>query len=138
MILVSFLLAFSLLYAHDLKHQIEKEGRCIVVSFFFPDGNRFSYEEYEVYKEGDNPPFQVGRTDALGRVVFCPKEEGIWWVKTFSADGHGAQVRVDFGEKGAEEKRDGIFERYRGLLAGLGWLLGIFAIWEIYLRRVKR
>lgn len=138
MVLVVFLITFGLLYAHDLQHEIQKEGRCIVVSFFFPDGNRFSYEEYEVYKEGSNTPFQVGRTDALGRVAFCPNERGVWWVKTVSADGHGTKVRVYFEEEGVEEKREGFFERYKRLFAGLGWLLGIFALLEIYLRRFRK
>lgn len=138
MVSIAVLLAFSLIYAHDLQHEIQKEGKCIVISFFFPDGNKFSYEEYEVYKEGKKAPFQLGRTDALGRVVFCPNEEGIWMVRTVSTDGHGAQVRVDFGEGRAKEQKGSIFERHKRLLAGLGWLLGIFALLEIYLKRVKR
>lgn len=132
------LLAFGLLWAHDLQHNIQKEGNCIVVSFFFPDGSNFSYEEYELYKEGNRVPFQTGRTDALGRVVFCPNEEGVWLIKTFSIDGHGAQVRVNFEGEGLKEQKDSIFERYKNILAGLGWLLGIFALLEVYFRRIRR
>lgn len=76
MFFVGVLLSFALLFAHDLEHTIHREGNCVVVSFFFPDGSKFSYEEYKVYKEGERAPFQIGRTDALGRVVFCPREGG--------------------------------------------------------------
>ncbi len=52
--------------AHDLEHRID-EGRAVSVRLFFADGNEFDFESYEVYRAGDEIPFQVGRTDALGR-----------------------------------------------------------------------
>jgi len=75
--------------AHDLRHSIE-EGAAVTVKLFSADGNEFSFESYEVYYEGEEIPFQVGRTDARGRLVFLPDRAGTWRVKAFSKDGHGA------------------------------------------------
>ncbi|MEW6655324.1 MAG: hypothetical protein AB1353_00415 [Aquificota bacterium] len=136
MFFAGVLLSFALLFAHDLEHTIRREGNCVVVSFFFPDGGKFSYEEYKVYKEGERAPFQIGRTDALGRVVFCPREGGLWTVITYSEDGHGAQVKISFEEKGLKEEKN-LLERYGRVLAGLGWLLGMFGLWKVYLKRAK-
>jgi len=136
MFFVGVLLSFALLFAHDLEHTIRREGNCVVVSFFFPDGGKFSYEEYKVYKEGERVPFQIGSTDALGRVVFCPREGGLWTVITYSEDGHGAQVKISFEEKGLKEEKN-LLERYGRVLAGLGWLLGMFGLWKVYLKRAK-
>ncbi len=136
MFFAGVLLSFALLFAHDLEHTIRREGNCVVVSFFFPDGSKFSYEEYKVYKEGEKVPFQIGSTDALGRVVFCPREGGLWTVITYSEDGHGAQVKISFEEKGLKEEKN-LLERYGRVLAGLGWLLGMFGLWKVYLKRAK-
>jgi hypothetical protein len=57
--------------AHDLQHEIG-EGEAVSVRLFYADGSDFAFESYEVYRAGEEVPFQVGRTDLLGRVVFLP------------------------------------------------------------------
>ncbi|MCS6958301.1 MAG: hypothetical protein RMK75_07620 [Aquificaceae bacterium] len=128
---------FSFAFSHDVEHSISREGSCVVVSFYFPDGSAFSYEGYEVFYEGEKVPFQVGRSDALGRVVFCPNRAGFWLVKIRSEDGHGAEVRLKAEGERLEVDR-GIVDRNIKLLAGLGILLGIFGLFEIYVRRFRR
>lgn len=134
MLFAIILLIFSFAYSHDLQHSVSREGACTVLSFYFPDGTKFSYEKYEVYMYGEKLPFQVGRTDALGRVVFCPDKDGRWVVRTQSEDGHGAVVEVDV--KGRSVKAEGsLFERYQKVLVGAGLILGTFGILEIFIRR---
>ncbi len=127
----------SFCFSHNLQHTVSKEGRCVIINFYFPDNTRFSYQSYEIYKDNSKTPFQVGRTDALGRVVFCPDEKGAWLVKTFSEDGHGKLVEVHVEEITATTNPS-LSERYQKLFVGIGLILGIFGLTEIYLRRVKR
>ena len=42
----------------------------------------------------------------LGRVVFCPREGGLWTVITHSEDGHGAQVKINFEGKDLKEEKN--------------------------------
>ncbi|GBC88229.1 hypothetical protein HRbin13_00349 [bacterium HR13] len=130
------LLLLSLSFAHDLQHSLSKEGNCVVLSFYFPDNTKFSYEKYEVYREGEKLPFQVGRTDALGRVVFCPDKRGEWTVRTTSEDGHGAIVKVKV-DKASVKTESSPFERYQKVFVGMGIVLGIFGVLELYIRRVS-
>jgi nickel transport protein len=110
------------------------EGSCAVLSFYFPDEKPFSYESYEVLREGERVPFQSGRSDALGRVVFCPDRRGLWTVRVFSEDGHGAEVRLRFDGSSLKDKRS-IFERYEKVFVGVALIFGIFGLLELFVRR---
>lgn len=136
--MIALLLIFQVVVvlAHDLHYDLRKEGKCMVLSFYFPDNTKFSYEKYEIYAEGSKLPFQVGRTDAQGRIAFCPDREGKWLVKTTSEDGHGAIVSVDVKEAYADTEKS-LFKRYEKLFVGLGLILGIFGIFELYIRRLS-
>lgn len=121
--------------AHDLRHTVTQEG-AIVVELFYPDKTPFSYEGYEIYRPGDDVPFQVGRSDALGRIVFMPDRAGAWKLKAFAEDGHGAEFTVT--SKGAGKLSDAdkpLVERYARVFAGLGLIMGVFGIWSLFRRR---
>ena len=121
--------------AHDLRHSIE-EGAAVTVKLFSADGNEFSFESYEVYYEGEEIPFQVGRTDAHGRVVFLPDRAGTWRVKAFSEDGHGADLSLTTGAQGAIESADrSLFERHSRLVVGVSIIFGIFGLVSLFARR---
>ena len=121
--------------AHDLRHSIE-EGAAVTVKLFFADGNEFSFESYEVYRAGEEIPFQVGRTDALGRIVFLPDRAGTWRVKAFSEDGHGADLSLTTGAQGAIESADRpLFERHARLVVGVSINFGIFGLLSLFARR---
>lgn len=131
---VLFTLFVSVCFAHNLQYSILREGNCIVVNFYFPDNTRFSYERYEVYRDGSRLPFQVGRTDALGRALFCPDRTGKWILKTFSEDGHGAVVHISVGSLSFKEEHSAL-KHIRDILAGAGLVLGLFGLFELYIRR---
>ena len=121
--------------AHDLRHRIE-EGAAVTVKLFFTDGNEFSYESYEVYHAGEEIPFQVGRTDARGRLVFLPDRAGAWRVKVFSEDGHGADLSLTTGAQGGVESPDrSLFERHSRLVVGVSIIFGIFGLVSLFARR---
>lgn len=135
--LLSFFLFIGLALSHDLQHKVSTEGKCVIVHFYFPDNTKFSYENFEIYKNGSKTPFQVGRTDALGRAVFCPDESGEWIVKAFSEDGHGKIVKV-YVDNAKATSTSSLFDRYEKLFVGIGFILGIFGLTEIYLRRFTK
>jgi nickel transport protein len=120
---------------HDLQHSIE-QGAAVMVKLFFTDGNEFSFESYEVYRAGEEIPFQVGRTDALGRLVFLPDRAGTWRIKAFSEDGHGADLSLTTGAQGAIESADRpLFERHTRLVVGVSIIFGIFGLVSLFARR---
>jgi nickel transport protein len=120
---------------HDLQHSIE-EGSAVTVKLFFADGNEFSFESYEVYRAGEEIPFQVGRTDALGRLVFLPDRAGTWRIKAFSEDGHGAELSLTTGPQGAIESAErSLFERHTRFVVGVSVIFGIFGLVSLFVRR---
>ena len=123
--------------AHDLQHRIQ-EGAAVTVELFFADGNEFSFEGYEVYRAGEEIPFQGGRTDAHGRLAFLPDTPGTWRVKIFSEDGHGADISLTTGAQGGIEGADRpLFERHLRLVVGVSILFGIFGLLNLFARRRK-
>ena len=113
-----------------------QEGAAVTVELFFADGNEFSFESYEVYYAGEEIPFQVGRTDAHGRLVFLPDRAGTWRVKAFSEDGHGADLSLTTGAQGAIESADrSLFERNLRLVVGVSIIFGIFGLVSLFARK---
>lgn len=114
--------------AHDLQYQIEAKPS-LVLYFFFPDNSKFSYEEFEIKAPGDSIIFQKGHTDRLGRIALMPDRPGIWQVRVFSVDGHGATVKVDVGlNQILKDYSRSLFDRYSRVMTGAGIILGIFGI----------
>ena len=124
--------------AHDLQHEAGVGEGAISVRLFFSDGNVFSFEAYEVYREGEEIPFQVGRTDALGRLTFIPDRPGTWRVKVFSEDGHGLDFSVVAGEAGGVETAGGPrLHGYSRLVVGIAVIFGIFGLLNLFFGRRK-
>ena len=125
--------------AHDLQHEVGVGEGAISVRLFFSDGNVFSFEACEVYRQGEEIPFQVGRTDALGRLVFIPDRPGTWQVKVFSEDGHGLDFSLVVGEAGAVEKAGGSpLEGYSRLIVGVAVIFGVFGLVNLFFGSRKR
>jgi nickel transport protein len=121
--------------AHDLQHHIEEDS-AVTVKLSYADGSEFSFESYEVYRAGEKVPFQVGRTDAHGRLAFLPDRAGTWRVKVFSEDGHGADISLSTGAQGGIESADRpLFERHSRLVVGISIIFGIFGLVNLFARR---
>ncbi|MCX7760380.1 MAG: hypothetical protein N2Z81_04260 [Hydrogenothermaceae bacterium] len=134
-IIISLLLSLSFSFAHDLQYKLENTGQTVVIWFFFPDGSKFSYENFEIYREGEKVPFQVGRTDALGRVIFIPDRAGKWLVKVYSEDGHGKNIVIEVNKGGYTEKGSSVYEKFSKVITGVGIIFGIFGLISIFKKR---
>jgi len=121
--------------AHDLQHSID-EGAAVSVKLFFADGSEFSFESYEIFRAGDEIPFQVGRTDIRGRVVFIPDRAGTWRLKVFSEDGHGADLSFTTGgEGGVQDANEPFLERHLRIIVGVSVIFGVFGLVDLFARR---
>ncbi|WP_127478423.1 hypothetical protein [Sulfurivermis fontis] len=120
-------------HAHDLHHAVER-GEAVTVSFRFPGAEALSYEQYELFRPGETIPFQVGRSDGLGRVTFVPDRDGEWRLRIFTEDGHGADIKVA-ALAGAGTPGAAAVPRYVLIGAGVGWIFGLFGLWAVYTRR---
>jgi len=124
--------------AHDLHYSVE-QGPAVCVRLYYGGGEEFSFETYEVYRSGEEIPFQVGRTDMRGRLVFLPDRPGAWRVKAFSEDGHGVDISVTSdakgGVEGATEPR---FDRRARIIMGVSLIFGIFGLINLLVRRGSR
>ena len=124
--------------AHDLQHRIG-EAAAVSVELFFADGTAFAFESYEVYRAGDEIPFQVGRTDAQGRVVFLPDRAGTWRIKAFAEDGHGADFSFSTGARGdVKGGRESFLDRHLRIIAGVSVIFGVFGLISLLTRRGGR
>lgn len=123
--------------AHEVHHDISVTG-AVVVQLRYADNRPYSYEGYELYPADKDVPAQVGRTDAEGRVVFLPGENRQWRLKAFSADGHGVDLRFESpAVAGATAGSDGGTGRTALAVLGLGLILGVFGVVQLFLKRRK-
>jgi nickel transport protein len=118
------------LSAHGLNKTLSVSDKANVLTVLYATGQPFAYEEYEIFppvKESEkDAPFQVGRTDANGRIVFLPDRSGTWKIRYNSQDGHGGETEVTIDESGVAEKAEpSFFERMEKPITGAGILLGI-------------
>jgi nickel transport protein len=125
-------------HAHGLQHSVD-EGAAVSVKLFSADGSEFSFERYEIYRAGDETPFQVGRTDIQGRVVFMPDRAGRWRLKVFSEDGHGTDLFFTTGgEGGVQEANQPFLERHLRIIVGVSVIFGVFGLVNLFARRGRR
>lgn len=136
--LIFFILFSNFLFCHEVSYSINQKN-CYLVEIFYADGTKFSYESYEIYKPGDEEkPFQVGRTDQKGRICFLPDQDGKWRIKAFTEDGHGVNFVVEIREgENVSVKKIDFFERFSKPVFGVGLLLTVFSVLNIFLRRKK-
>jgi nickel transport protein len=121
--------------AHGLHYDVTA-GEVITIHFTYADALHVAFENYEVYRPGEETPFQVGRTDALGRLVFIPDRKGQWRVRVFTADGHGADLTVAAEAAGQTVVAGrSLFERYLHLAVGIAIILGLFGILKLFVRK---
>jgi nickel transport protein len=124
--------------AHDLQYTT-RSGQAVVVRLFYVDNTPFSFEGYEITREGDTLPYQVGRTDGQGRIAFLPDRAGRWRIKTVSEDGHGLDFTLATNAAARIEGSDKpVYERYGRMVVGVALILGLFGFIAVYLRRKNK
>lgn len=124
--------------AHGLEHSVSR-GAAVVIEISEEEGTPFAFESYEIYREGEEAPVQVGQTDHRGRIAFLPDRAGRWRVKAFSEDGHGLDFTLETDERQAlREEGKPLYERYQRIAVGLAVILGIFGLLMLAYRRRSR
>lgn len=122
--------------AHDLQYTVSN-GEAVVVRLL-EDNTPFTFEGYEVYREGEKLPYQTGRTDSQGRIAFLPDRAGKWRIRTFSEDGHGMDFSLSTDAAARIESSDKPFyERHDRIIVGIGVILGLFGFLSLYARKNK-
>jgi nickel transport protein len=109
-LVLPLLLFINIALGHQIQMDISNQ-KSTVIKLYYPDGTPFSYEQFEIYSpDNDKIPFQVGRTDKYGRIVFIPDKVGKWRIKAISQDGHGINREIII-KKGllADNKSNGDF-----------------------------
>ncbi len=121
--------------AHDIVHDISRE-QAVVVTFSYGGAEPFSFESYELFRAGEDIPFQVGRTDALGRVAFPAPQPGSWRLKVFSESGHGADLDFDTTQATAPGSCEApkLGNRLKALV-GASLLFGIFGLLNLFVKK---
>jgi nickel transport protein len=132
-----FLEAASIAQAHDLQHTVSS-AQAVVIRMFYVNDSPFSFEGYEIYRDGEQLPYQVGRTDGQRRIVFLPDRAGAWRVKAISEDGHGQDFKLSTDAAaqvaGAEKPA---YERYGRIAVGVAVILGLFGLLNLFINRKK-
>lgn len=125
--------------AHDVKWELQRRQAAIVVAIHYGDGTLFSFEKYEVFGPDSSTPFQVGRSDALGRVAFVPDREGEWKVKFVSDDGHGGEALIPVGkDETATVQRLSLYQQFGPAISGAGLILGLTGLYMLLKARRLR
>jgi len=124
--LLSLCLSVGVVWGHGLHHTVS-EGEAVVITISYAEGMKFAHERYEIYRPGEEVPFQSGTTDGLGRIAFVPDRDGDWRLRAFSKDGHGLDVRVSTSARGLElgsrDSRSGGHER---IVLGVAIIIAVF------------
>lgn len=135
--LVGLLATFQSARAHDLQYTVVG-GQAVVIKLFYADNTPFTFEGYEIYREGEKLPYQVGRTDKQGRIAFLPDAAAQWQVKAISEDGHGLDFKLSTDAAAAlSGSEKPLFERYSRIFIGVALILGVFGVLNLYLKRRK-
>jgi nickel transport protein len=121
--------------AHDLQYVVG-EGSAVFVRFSLAGEGEFSFESYEIYRDGENVPFQVGRTDQQGRLVFLPDRSGKWRIKVFSEDGHGRDFFITTDAQGGVERAERpVVSRNLRIAIAVALIFGLFGLVNLFARR---
>jgi nickel transport protein len=123
--------------AHGVDHRVDREGDAVVVTIAYAHGGEFAHEQYEVFRPGETEPYQAGRTDARGRVVFLPDTAGSWRVRAFTADGHGLDVTVEADPAAASAGPRAGTGRTARLIGVMVLLLGTLGLAVLYRLRTR-
>ncbi len=131
-----FILAISnFVFAHQIQVEIKNE-KAVVIRLYYPDGTPFAYEKFEIYSPDNKKiPFQVGRTDKLGRIIFLPNKSGQWRVKAISQDGHGIDKEIYINENSYVRENNNTRFYYLKLAVGIFLIVVIYIALNYIFRR---
>ncbi|MEW8086793.1 MAG: hypothetical protein AB2823_14640 [Candidatus Thiodiazotropha endolucinida] len=139
----SFLLLVLLGYApsclsHGVGLKIERQ-EAGVIWLQHSDDTPLADVEYELAADGGNTPYQSGKSDALGRVVFIPGDVREWRLRVFSEDGHGIDTVFELAPGATSHSHTGqTYSDFTKLILGIGILLSGFGVMMLFVKRKRR
>ncbi len=137
-----FTISGNVLSAHEIRSQLLKNQKSVAISIEYSGGEKFSYESYEIFPPAANastPPFQTGRSDANGRILFLPDRPGTWKVRYFSKDGHGGEMLININGSGiAVVENTPLYLLFLKLTTGIAIIAGITGVLLFLYSRKKR
>lgn len=154
--LLFFALVSTNLTAHEVHSTLDSSPKAMAIRVEYGNGEPFSYESYEIFPPPENgldpdaenrsprdakeiPPYQTGRTDARGQILFLPDRPGPWTVRYMSEDGHGGETVVEVAPSQTASLRGvPLYLRYSRVITGIGLFLGIGGALSLYGCRKKR
>ncbi|MCU7892353.1 MAG: hypothetical protein KZQ78_12370 [Candidatus Thiodiazotropha sp. (ex Ustalcina ferruginea)] len=137
-----FLLLLLMSYAplvqsHGIEMSID-QGEASIVTLRFPNNQPFANVSYELFVAASKSPYQTGRTDAQGRVVFVPGSIRQWRIRVFSKDGHGTDTHLEVDADSTSRFSDGeTVSPIAYLVLGIGILLSGFGLLLLTVKRGK-
>jgi len=134
-LLALLVLVSATVQGHGVEHRVEHR-EAVVVTLQYASGRAFSHEAYEIYQPGSDTPFQVGQTDAQGRLAFVPHQAGRWQVEATSPGGHGTRFELQADPANSQvQAADSSGSHLPAALLGVVLILGLFAALALWYRR---
>ncbi|MCX7771353.1 MAG: hypothetical protein N2202_09805 [Proteobacteria bacterium] len=125
-----FLFSNTELFAHGIEYQI-LGNKAVTMKVIYSTGEPLSFGNFEIFAPNEKIPHQKGRTDKNGFISFYPDKKGIWTIVVTEDTEHGMhkkviEIKVD-DLMVSEVKRD-FTDKYLKIIAGLGFIMGIFGL----------
>ncbi|MEW8509018.1 MAG: hypothetical protein AB2598_20220 [Candidatus Thiodiazotropha sp.] len=109
-----------------------------VISIHHEDETPLAGVDYELTMVGADRPYQSGRTDTGGRVVFLPGTARQWRLRVFTEDGHGLDRHFELESEPVPQGQAGQgLADISKLVLGVGILLSGFGIAILFVGRNK-
>jgi nickel transport protein len=141
MLLAAVLSFPSGVQAHSVNYDVQQRNVAAIKVFYTAD-DPASYAEYEVFApEAGDIPYQTGRTDRSGFVIFLPDRSGTWKIKVLGESTHGfhgviVEVKVD-KDLNLESFKKPLVAQYTKFVTGISLIIGLFGIYALIKSRKK-
>jgi nickel transport protein len=141
---IRYLILFVLLgyvpmtLSHGVGLEIEQQ-EASVIYLHHTDDTPLIAADYELRVAGASAPYQSGKTDVSGRVVFIPGDFREWRLRVFSEDGHGIDTTFELPSGTLSHSRaDHTDSDITKLVLGFGILLSGFGIMMLFTKSNRR
>ncbi|MCU7931254.1 MAG: hypothetical protein KZQ90_10665 [Candidatus Thiodiazotropha sp. (ex Codakia rugifera)] len=127
----------SIVQSHGIDMSIGR-AEASIVTLRYHNNEPFANVSYELFVAESKHPYQSGRTDAQGRVVFFPGSIRQWRIRVFSKDGHGTDTPLEVDTDSISRNPGGesvLTTAY--LVLGIGILLSGFGLLLLTVKRGK-
>jgi nickel transport protein len=137
LLLLALLGYAPMILSHGVGLHIDRQ-EAGVIQLHHDDATPMAEAGYELSVVGASAPYQSGKTDALGRVVFIPGDVRAWRLRVFSEDGHGIDTTFELTPGAISHSHaDHVDSDITKLVLGIGILLSGFGILMMFTKRKR-